>query len=61
MTKSKIGQPKVSSSPLKNPPALDMMESTYSDVEKNEKYHFEAHLNEEEEKSRSIQKGSLQL
>ena len=61
MTKSKIGQPKVSSSPLKNPPALEMMESTYSDVGKNQKNHLEAHPNQKEEKSRSIQKGSLQL
>ena len=54
MTKSKIGQPKVSPAKkyqqkLPPPPQLDMVESTYSDVEKGENYHYEAPLNEEEQ------------
>ena len=57
MTKSKIGQPKISPKKLKDtispPPQLDMVESTYSDVEKDGKFHYEA-PNEEENDQKKV-------
>lgn len=46
MTKSKIGQTKKSAA--RDPPQqqhFDMIESTYSDIDKGENYHYEATLN----------------
>ena len=45
MTKSKIGAPKVSPKKIK----LEMFESTYSDIDRKQEYHYEAATPNEEE------------